>query len=101
MFRCQRCGTDFEEPKQVVDSVEEYFGRRVNMMINVCPECGYDEFDRLHRCRLCHEWHDGDDDYCETCEEILMEHVNDVLNELAERFKFEKEVVREAIKEVC
>ena len=64
MFRCDRCGADFESPRVIDHSYYDPFDY-------VCQKCGSYDFTEGHYCKGCGEFIEEEgfaiDDYCDKC----------------------------------
>lgn len=67
MYKCTNCNCRFEEPKSIRTSYESYYGvsdlfDSYNYMdLLVCPECDYEDIEKLKQCGLCEEWFEEDE----------------------------------------
>lgn len=83
MYKCNRCGHQFEEYKTKQTTYEDYYGCPVPaitpMTLYICPNCDEeDDCVELKKCDCCEEWFEelidtdgkvngGCGDYCEQC----------------------------------
>lgn len=100
MYICVNCNEMFDSPNLTEDFTSEYFGSRIHHMISTCPYCGSDELDTAYRCVLCGEYHSGANDYCEDCDTVIHEFFDPVIDEVSEKYGFDKDKVREALKDI-
>lgn len=74
MFRCCECGNLFEEGEQAV--WHENYGAEIGgEMFNGCPVCKGD-YEEVHQCKECGDWHYEDELYDGWCEKCLRETIN-------------------------
>lgn len=62
MLECNDCGCRFDESDTIT---KDEFGRP----IYICPNCGSEDWEGLHKCR-CGEYIRDSEDLCENCKEI-------------------------------
>lgn len=67
MYKCSNCGEIFEEPNAIKEDWGETFC--------VCPYCNGD-YEEVHQCQECDEWHTEDELYDGWCEKCLRETIN-------------------------
>ena len=67
MYKCSNCGEIFEEPNTIKEDWGETF--------YVCPYCNGD-YEEVHQCKECGEWHTEDELYDGWCEKCLRETIN-------------------------
>ena len=67
MYKCSNCGEIFEDPKSIKEDWGETFC--------VCPYCNGD-YEEVHQCQKCDEWHTEDELYSGWCEKCLRETIN-------------------------
>ena len=67
MYKCSNCGEIFEEPNTIKEDWGETF--------YVCPYCNGD-YEEVHQCKECGEWHTEDELYGGWCEKCLRETIN-------------------------
>ena len=75
MFKCVDCGHIFAEGEQDTwyEDRGEFWGVPCSERVSGCPTCRGD-YEEVHRCKRCDEWHFDDelnDGYCELCEDEL------------------------------
>lgn len=77
MYRCCECGNLFEEGEQAVwyENQGEYHGVTVWERFSGCPVCKGD-YEEVHQCKECCEWHTEDELYDGWCEKCLRETIN-------------------------
>ena len=82
MYKCLNCGEVFEEPNSVKEDWGESF--------SVCPYCNGD-YEEIHQCKECDEWHTENELYSGWCEKCLRETINyDTFFEYCEANKDER-----------
>ena len=77
MFKCCECGHLFEEGEQAVwyENQGECHGRIAMEKFGGCPMCNGD-YDEVHQCKECGDWH-YEDELCDGwCEKCLRETIN-------------------------
>ena len=77
MFKCCECGHLFEEGEQAVwyENQGEFHGRIAMEKFGGCPICKGD-YEEVHQCKECDEWHTEDELYDGWCEKCLRETIN-------------------------
>ena len=77
MFRCESCGHLFEEGEQSVwyENQGECHGVTAMERFSGCPVCRGD-YEEVHQCRECGDWHSEDELYDGLCEKCLRETIN-------------------------
>ena len=77
MFKCCECGHLFEEGEQAVwyENQGECHGRIAMEKFGGCPICKGD-YEEVHQCKECDEWHTEDELYSGWCEKCLRETIN-------------------------
>ena len=74
MYRCCNCGNMFEEGEQAV--WHENYGAEIGgEYFSGCPLCRGD-FEEVHQCKECGDWHYEDERYDGWCEKCLRETIN-------------------------
>jgi hypothetical protein len=82
MYKCSSCGEVFEEPNAIKEDWGETF--------YVCPYCNGD-YEEVHQCKECDEWHTEEELYDGWCEKCLRETINyDTFFEYCEANKDER-----------
>ena len=77
MYRCENCGHLFEEGEQAVwyENQGECHGVTAMERFSGCPLC-HDDYEEVHQCKDCEEWHSEDELYDGWCEKCLRETIN-------------------------
>ena len=77
MFKCESCGHLFEEGEQAVwyENQGECHGVTAMERFIGCPLC-HDDYEEVHQCKECGDWHTEDDLYDGWCEKCLRETIN-------------------------
>ena len=77
MFKCDNCGHLFEEGEQAVwyENQGECHGVAAMEKFSGCPLCQGD-YEEVHQCEECGDWHYEDELYCGWCEKCLRETIN-------------------------
>ena len=77
MYRCVNCGNLFEEGEQAVwyENQGECHGVTAMERFSGCPLC-HDDYEEVHQCKECGEWHSEDELYEGWCEKCLRETIN-------------------------
>ena len=74
MYRCCECGNLFEEGEQAV--WHENYGAEIGgEMFDGCPVCRGD-YEEVHQCKECGDWHADDELYEGWCEKCLRESIS-------------------------
>ena len=74
MYRCCNCGHLFEEGEQAV--WHENYGAEIGgETFDGCPLCRGD-YEEVHQCKECGDWHTDDELYDGWCEKCLRETIN-------------------------
>lgn len=74
MYKCCECGHLFEEGEQAVwyENQGECHGVTAMERFSGCPLC-HDDYEEVHQCKECEEWHTEDELYEGWCEKCLRE----------------------------
>ncbi len=75
MFRCESCGHLFEEGEQAVWEETHGLDSPPYETWSGCPVCKGD-YEEVHQCRDCGDWHSDDELYDGLCENCLRETIN-------------------------
>lgn len=77
MFKCCECGYLFEDGEQAVwyENQGECHGVTAMERFSGCPLC-HDDYEEVHQCKECGEWHTEDELYEGWCEKCLRETIN-------------------------
>ena len=77
MFKCCECGHLFEEGEQAIwyENQGECHGRIAMEKFGGCPICKGD-YEEVHQCKECGDWHTEDELYEGWCEKCLRETIN-------------------------
>ena len=77
MYRCENCGHLFEEGEQAVwyENQGECHGVTAIERFSGCPLC-HDDYEEVHQCNECGDWHTDDELYDGWCEKCLRETIN-------------------------
>jgi hypothetical protein len=77
MFKCCECGHLFEDGEQAVwyENQGECHGVTAMERFSGCPLC-HDDYEEVHQCKECGEWHTEDELYEGWCEKCLRETIN-------------------------
>ena len=75
MFRCCECGNLFEEGEQAVWEETHGLDSPPYETWSGCPVCKGD-YEEVHQCRDCGDWHSEDELYDGWCEKCLRETIN-------------------------
>jgi hypothetical protein len=77
MFKCCECGHLFEDGEQAIwyENQGECHGRIAMEKFGGCPMCKGD-YEEVHQCKECDEWHTENELYDGLCEKCLRETIN-------------------------
>jgi hypothetical protein len=77
MFKCCECGHLFEDGEQAIwyENQGECHGRIAMEKFGGCPMCKGD-YEKVHQCKECEDWHTEDELYEGWCEKCLRETIN-------------------------
>ena len=77
MFKCCECGHLFEEGEQAIwyENQGECHGRIAMEKFGGCPMCKGD-YEEVHQCKECGDWHTENELYDGWCEKCLRETIN-------------------------
>ena len=77
MYRCCDCGNLFEEGEQAVwyENQGECHGVTAMERFSGCPLC-HGDYEEVHQCKECGDWHSEDELYEGWCEKCLRETIN-------------------------
>ena len=77
MYRCKNCGNLFEEGEQAVwyENQGECHGVTAMERFSGCPIC-HEDYEEVHQCKECGDWHSEDELYDGWCEKCLRETIN-------------------------
>ena len=77
MYKCCECGHLFEDGEQAIwyENQGECHGRIAMEKFGGCPICKGD-YEEVHQCKECDEWHTEDELYDGWCEKCLRETIN-------------------------
>ena len=77
MYRCCDCGNLFEEGEQAVwyENQGECHGVTAMERFSGCPIC-HGDYEEVHQCKECGDWHSDDELYEGWCEKCLRETIN-------------------------
>ena len=75
MYRCCDCGNLFEEGEQAVWEETHGLDSPPYEKLSGCPVCRGD-YEEVHQCRDCGDWHSEDELYDGWCEKCLRETIN-------------------------
>ena len=75
MFKCCECGHLFEDGEQAVWEEKHGFIDGPFEKWSGCPLCKSD-YEEVHQCKECDEWHTEDELYDGWCEKCLRETIN-------------------------
>ena len=77
MFKCCECGHLFEDGEQAIwyENQGECHGRIAMEKFGGCPVCKGD-YEEVHQCKECGDWHTEDELYEGWCEKCLRETIN-------------------------
>ena len=77
MYRCENCGHLFEEGEQAVwyENQGECHGVTAMERFSGCPLC-HDDYEEVHQCKECGDWHTENELYDGWCEKCLRETIN-------------------------
>ena len=77
MFKCCECGHLFEEGEQDVwyENQGECHGVTAMERFSGCPLC-HDDYEEVHQCKECGDWHTDDELYSGWCEKCLRKTIN-------------------------
>ena len=77
MYRCENCGHLFEEGEEThwFENQGECHGVIAYETFRGCPMCKGD-YEEVHQCKECDEWHTEDELYDGWCEKCLRETIN-------------------------
>ena len=76
MYRCENCGNLFEEGEQAVwyENQGECHGVTAMERFSGCPLC-HGDYEEVHQCKECGDWHTEDELYDGWCEKCLRESI--------------------------
>lgn len=79
MYRCEECGTIFEEPNILKENLGVLGGDYAILEHQVCPFCKIDGcFEEIEPCKICGSYeNDKDGEYCKEC-----------ISDVTKRFQF-------------
>ena len=90
MYRCENCGNLFEDGEQAVWEERHELDSPPYEKFSGCPICKSD-YEEVHQCKECGEWHTEDELYDGWCEKCLRETINyDTFFEYCEANKGER-----------
>ena len=77
MFKCCECVHLFEEGEQAVwyENQGECHGVTAMERFSGCPIC-HEDYEEVHQCKKCGDWHSDDELYDGWCEDCLRETIN-------------------------
>ena len=77
MYKCTECGNLFEEGEQAIwyENQGECHGVIAMERFSGCPVCGGD-YEEVHQCKKCGDWHSEDELYDGLCANCLRETIN-------------------------
>ena len=75
MYRCENCGNLFEEGEQAVWEERHGLDSPPYETMSGCPVCKGD-YEEVHQCKDCGDWHSDDELYEGWCEKCLRESIN-------------------------
>ena len=75
MYRCENCGHLFEDGEQAVWEETHGLDSPPYEKWDGCPVCRGD-YEEVHQCKKCGEWHTDDELYDGWCEKCLRESIN-------------------------
>ena len=75
MYRCEACGNLFEEGEQAVWEERHGLDSPPYEKFSGCPVCKGD-YEEVHQCKECGDWHSEDELYEGWCEKCLCETIN-------------------------
>ena len=75
MYRCESCGHLFEEGEQAVLEEKHGLDTPPYEQWSGCPLC-HDDYEEVHQCNECGDWHTDDELYDGWCEKCLRETIN-------------------------
>ena len=75
MYRCCECGNLFEEGEQAVWEELHGLDSPPYEKFSGCPVCKGD-YEEVHQCKWCGDWHSEDELYDSWCEKCLRETIN-------------------------
>ena len=75
MYRCANCGNLFEEGEQAVWEETHGLDSPPYETWSGCPVCRGD-YEEVHQCKKCGDWHSEDELYDGWCEDCLRETIN-------------------------
>lgn len=77
MYRCCECGHLFEDGEQAVwyENQGECHGVTAMERFSGCPLC-HGDYEEVHQCKKCGDWHTEDELYDGWCEDCLLETIN-------------------------
>ena len=75
MYRCENCGHLFEEGEQAVWYEHHGLDSPPYEKFSGCPVCKGD-YEEVHQCKKCGDWHTDDELYDGWCENCLRETIN-------------------------
>ena len=75
MYRCENCGNLFEEGEQAVWEETHGLDSPPYEKWSGCPLCKGD-YEEVHQCKKCGDWHTDDELYGGWCENCLRETIN-------------------------
>ena len=75
MFRCCECGNLFEDGEQAVWYEPHGLDSPPYEKLSGCPVCKGD-YEEVHQCKECGDWHSDDELYEGFCEKCLRESIS-------------------------
>ena len=77
MYKCRECGNLFEEGEQAVwyENQGECHGVTAMERFSGCPIC-HEDYEEVHQCKECGDWHSEYELYYGWCEKCLRESIN-------------------------
>ena len=104
MYKCLDCGSEFLSPRmrEWEESQGEYMGRPVwqTMRLEVCPDCGSEDFEDGEVCPSCGEgWVEFDDELCDSCKTEFSEMLHIFRKDVESSMKITDEMFEELVTE--
>jgi hypothetical protein len=98
MYRCNECGSIFEELGKKTELVGECRGTNAYTTWPCCPICGSEDFEEGNYCD-CGEFVGEGEKYCPDCLELVTEAINECVKRVGADLNIDESEARELISE--
>lgn len=78
MFKCENCGSVFENPEIKKGYLCECGMQSIYESIGVCPNCSCDEYHEAKKCSVCGEYFSETELFGGTCQQCIDEYTFDI-----------------------